>query len=69
MTERLVHRAWERLAILVAVASLWPWILKWPHPFWRVLLYVMLGVMGVLVVVNVRRIWRMGHPSSPDEDA
>ena len=62
MPERPFGHWWERLAILVALLSLWPWLLGWKHPAWQVLMYAMLGVMAVLFVVNVRRLWRMGHP-------
>ena len=62
-------RWWEKLSVLLAVASLWPWILGWKHPFWKIAMYVMLGVMAVLFLVNVVRLWRLGHPSPPDEDA
>jgi hypothetical protein len=44
---------WESLAVFVAIFSLWPaYILRWPHPAWRWLSYVMLALM---VVVFVRR--------------
>jgi len=58
---------WEVLAIFLALASLWPPILRWKHPFWKVFMYGMLGVMAVLFVLNVRRLWKMGHPEPPEE--
>ncbi|MBM4038021.1 MAG: hypothetical protein FJ290_05855 [Planctomycetes bacterium] len=45
---------WETVAILLALASLWPaYILNLEGPVWRPLCYVMLGVM---VVVLIRRL-------------
>ena len=58
----------EWLAIIVAILSLWPWILGWPNPVWSILMYCMLALMAVLAVVNVRRLWRMGHPRPDDKD-
>ncbi len=54
----------ERGAIIAAILSLWPCILRWPNPVWSILMYCMLGVMVVLFVINVRRLWRMGHPQT-----
>ena len=69
MSEAPFGRWWERGAALVAIASFWPWILGWPHPVWRMLMYGMLAVMAILLVVNVRRLWRMGHPPESEDDA
>ncbi len=58
-------RVWiERILTLTALASLWPWLLGWRHPAWRILMGVMLAVMAALLVVNITRLWRMGHPKS-----
>ena len=74
MGERPFQRWWEVLAILLALLSLWPWLLAgkypfWQHPLWRYPMYVMGAVMLVLFIVNVRRLWRMGHPPEPHDDA
>ena len=62
-------RKWvERVAILLALLSLWPWVLGWPHPGWRIVMYAMLGLMGLLFVVNFVRLWRLGHRKPPDDD-
>ena len=54
----------QRTAVFLAILSLWPVILRrqypaFQHRFWEVLMYVMLGVMLVLFVVNVIRFRRM----------
>jgi hypothetical protein len=68
--ERPVVWKWiEAAIILLAVLSLWPWILRWPHPAWRILSYVMLAAMGGLFVFNVVRLRRMGHSKGPDDEA
>jgi hypothetical protein len=53
---------WEGVAIVLALVSIWPYFLGWPHPFWRVFAWTMLGLMAVVFVMRVRRVWRMGHP-------
>lgn len=68
MSRIIARRWWEKLAVLLAIASLWPVVLDWKHPFWRIAMYVMLGVMGVLFLANVVRLWRLGHPSAPHDD-
>ena len=56
-------RRWiEALATVLAVLSLWPWILGWTHPLWKVFMYFMLAVMLALFIANIRRLWRLGHP-------
>lgn len=62
----LLGRWWEKAACLLALASVWPWLLRWPHPFWGILMYTMLGVLGVFFVGNVVRLWRLGHPHPPE---
>jgi hypothetical protein len=54
----------ERALTLLALAAIWPWLLDWPHPFWRGLAWTMLAAMALLFVLNVIRLWRMGHPES-----
>ena len=61
-----VRRWWEFVAIVLAIISLWPSLLGWPHPFWRVAMYAMGAVMLVLFVINVIRIRRMGRQGSAD---
>ena len=61
MAQRASGLWFERLLFLLALVSIWPSLIGWTHPLWKVLMYVMLGVMGVLLVVNIRRLWRMGH--------
>jgi hypothetical protein len=42
---------WETIAIFLALASLWPaYILDLPGPYWRILSYVMLGLMAAIFV-------------------
>ena len=53
---------WEGLAVFLALGSIWPYWLAWPHPFWRIFAWTMLGLMAVLFVLRFRRVWRMGHP-------
>lgn len=58
----------------MALLSLWPWLLArkypfWQRPFWRYPMYVMGAEMVVLFILNVRRLWRMGHPAEPPDDA
>ena len=45
----------ETVAIFLAILSLWPRILGWPHIAWKVFMYVMLAAM---VWVFVRRVCR-----------
>ena len=66
MTLHAVRRWIEGVLTLLAVLSLWPWVLGWPHPAWRILMYVMLAVMAVLFLLNVVRLWRMGHGRAGD---
>ena len=64
---RAVARLWvERTLTVLAIASLWPWIMGWPHPVWRILMFVMLAAMVVLFLINCIRLWRLGHPKPDD---
>ncbi len=58
----------ERILILLAIASLWPWILGWKHPFWRWSMWLMLAVMAALLVFNIIRLRRMAKDKSGDAD-
>ena len=58
----------ETLVILVALGSLWPVLLGWEDPAWRTFMYVMLAVMALLFLVNVVRMWRLGHRPTEDSD-
>ena len=53
---------WETIATFLALASLWPaYILGLPGPYWRILSYVMLGLMAVIFVrrmITFRRLAR-----------
>jgi hypothetical protein len=66
MSRSAAWRWLEALAILLALASLWPWILGFTNPLWKLFMYVMLGVMLVLFAANARRIWRIGRSKPQD---
>ena len=67
MTRDVARRLTEGFLTFLAILSLWPWILGWPHPGWRIFMYAMLGAMALLFVANAVRLWRMRH-SRPDNE-
>jgi 1,4-dihydroxy-2-naphthoate octaprenyltransferase len=63
----------EKLALFVALLSIWPVILGrehafWRHPGWTVFMYVMLGILALMFAANVVRLSRMGHPRGDDAE-
>ena len=68
MSQKRTSHWWETVAIFAAIVSLWPRILGWPHPFWSVLLYVMLALMLLVGVLRLRRLWRLKRGSDGDEN-
>jgi len=57
----------EDILIFLAIASLWPgYVLNWPHPFWKWLMYVMLGAM-VLVFLHRARLLRIAFEERQKE--
>jgi len=66
--EPRVRYWWEWIAILLAIASLWPrMLLRWEHPAWGYLMYAMLVLMVIVAVRRIRRIQRVGrsHDQQP----
>lgn len=50
---------WEDVATLVAIGTLWPVILGWPHPAWRWVLYGTAALMVFVFIRKLRRLWRL----------
>lgn len=46
----------EAVFTILAILSIWPVILEWDHPLYRVILGVVLVILIVLVVGKFRRI-------------
>lgn len=55
----------ERLFTLLAIASLWPIILGWTHPIYKVILIVVLAILCLLLVNKFRRINQVFHDHRP----
>ena len=50
---------WEWAFLMVAIASLWPQVLRWPGRHWDALLYGVGGLLVVMLVVRMRRFRRL----------
>ncbi|MBI4552598.1 MAG: hypothetical protein HY710_10055 [Candidatus Latescibacteria bacterium] len=57
----------ERLFTLLAIASLWPTILGWTHPIYKVILIVVLAILCLLLVNRFRRINQVFHDHRPKD--
>ena len=50
------------------IAAVWPaYILKWPHPVWRVLCYAMFAVMAVVAVRRMTALRRAADDAAKRE--
>jgi hypothetical protein len=59
---------WEDAAIVVAIGSLWPVVLRWPGTIWQIVLYCMAFLMIVVFVRRSRRLRRLSRRTSGDSD-
>ncbi|MBI2194823.1 MAG: hypothetical protein HYU36_22815 [Planctomycetes bacterium] len=50
---------WEDAAIVLAILSFWPVLLRWPGAGWRPLMYGMGVLMVVIFVRRTRRLVRL----------
>jgi hypothetical protein len=60
---------WEDAAVVLAIGSLWPVVLRWPGVLWQIVLYGMAVLMIVVFVRRLRRLRRLSSRASGDADA
>lgn len=55
MAGKIKGEVWEWVAIFAALLALWPWILGFKHPVWKLVLYLALALMLIVAIRKIRR--------------